>query len=262
MALGATSTIGGIAFGRVKATGWIADLLAELEGQTPFQELPVPNQFHGMLRPYQVRGYSWLCFLRQWGLGACLADDMGLGKTPQTLALIQMAWQESPSTSSRPTLVICPTSVINNWQKEAARFTPDLPVLVHHGLTRIKGATFTKAARKQAIVISSYALLHRDLDHFKEVEWGGLILDEAQNVKNPETLQSKAARSLPGEARIALTGTPVENNVGDLWSIMEFLNPGYLGTQAEFKRNFFIPQQYCGLLGEAALNRCFIDIFK
>ncbi len=243
MALGATSTTGGIAFGSVKATGWIADLLAELEGQTPFQELPVPDQFHGMLRPYQVRGYSWLSFLRQWGLGACLADDMGLGKTPQTLALIQMAWQERPSTSSRPTLVICPTSVINNWQKEAARFTPDLPVLVHHGLTRIKGATFTKAARKQAIVISSYALLHRDLAHFKEVEWGGLILDEAQNVKNPETLQSKAARSLPAEVRIALTGTPVENNVGDLWSIMEFLNPGYLGTQAEFKRNFFIPIQ-------------------
>ena len=99
-----------------------------------------------------------------------------------------MAWQESPSTSSRPTLVICPTSVINNWQKEAARFTPDLPVLVHHGLTRIKGATFTKAARKQAIVISSYALLHRDLEHFKDVEWGAMILDEAQNVKNPETL--------------------------------------------------------------------------
>jgi SNF2 family DNA or RNA helicase len=243
MALGATSTTGGIAFGSVKATGWIADLLAELEGQTPFQELPVPDQFHGRLRPYQVRGYSWLSFLRQWGLGACLADDMGLGKTPQTLALIQMAWLENPSTSSRPTLVVCPTSVINNWQKEAARFTPDLPVLIHHGAIRTKGATFTKAARKQAIVISSYALLHRDLDHFKEVEWGGLILDEAQNVKNPETLQAKAARSLRAEAHIALTGTPVENNVGDLWSIMEFLNPGYLGTQAEFKRKFFIPIQ-------------------
>ena len=138
---------------------------------------------------------------------------------------------------------MCPTSVVNNWQKEAARFTPDLPVLVHHGLARTKGVPFKKVARKQGIVISSYALLHRDIDHFKEVEWAGIILDEAQNVKNPETLQAKAARSLRAEARIALTGTPVENNVGDLWSIMEFLNPGYLGTQAEFKRSFFIPIQ-------------------
>lgn len=247
MALGATRTIGGLAFGDVNATGWIADLLAELEGRTPFQELSVPKQFRGTLRPYQARGYSWLSFLRQWGLGACLADDMGLGKTPQTLAFIQSmwktSWQGKPSTLISPTLVICPTSVVNNWQKEAARFTPDLPVLVHHGLARTKGAAFKKAAMKQAIIISSYALLHRDLEHFKDVEWRAIILDEAQNVKNPETLQSKAARSLQTETRIALTGTPVENNVGDLWSIMEFLNPGYLGTQAEFKRSFFIPIQ-------------------
>jgi len=139
--------------------------------------------------------------------------------------------------------VICPTSVVNNWQKEATRFTPDLPVLVHHGLARTKGAAFKKSVRKQAIVISSYALLNRDIDLFREVEWAGIILDEAQNVKNPETRQSKAARSLRAETRIALTGTPVENNVGDLWSIMEFLNPGYLGTQAEFKRSYFIPIQ-------------------
>lgn len=247
MALGATRSIGGVAFGDVNATGWIADLLAELEGHTPFKELPIPKQFRGTLRPYQVRGYSWLSFLRQWGLGACLADDMGLGKTPQTLAFIQSMWQTAgqgtSSTRTRPTLVICPTSVVNNWQKEAARFTPDLPVLVHHGVARAKGAAFTTAAMKQAIIISSYALLHRDLEYFKDVEWEAIILDEAQNVKNPETRQSKAARALQTGTRIALTGTPVENTVGDLWSIMEFLNPGYLGTQAEFKRNFFIPIQ-------------------
>ncbi len=247
MALGGTPTTGGMAFGGVNATGWIADFLAELEGQAPFEELSVPQQFHGTLRPYQVRGYSWLSFLQRWGLGACLADDMGLGKTPQTLAFIQTRWltarEKNPQVSKRPTLVICPTSVVSNWQREAAHFTPDLPVLVHHGVARSKGAAFQKAVRKQAIVISSYALLHRDIDYFKEVEWGGIILDEAQNVKNPETRQAKAARSLKADARIALTGTPVENNVGDLWSIMEFLNPGYLGTQAEFKRNFFIPIQ-------------------
>ncbi len=243
MALGARETTAGIAFGGVNAAGWIAELLAELEGHASFEELPTPSRFRGTLRPYQVRGFSWLSFLRRWGLGACLADDMGLGKTPQTLALIQHEWQERASTRKRPMLLICPTSVVSNWHKEAARFTPDLPVLVHHGLERTKGAAFKKAARKQAIVVSSYALLHRDLSHLQEVEWGGVILDEAQNIKNPETLQARAARALRADVRIALTGTPVENNVGDLWSIVEFLNPGFLGTQAEFKRRFFIPIQ-------------------
>ena len=163
---------------------------------------------------------------------------MGLGKTPQTLALIQRDWQAD---KHRPTLVVCPMSVVGNWQREAARFTPDLPVLVHHGLTRAKGKAFRKAAEKHALVLSSYALLHRDFEFLKDVEWSGVVLDEAQNIKNAQTKQAQAARALAADYRIALTGTPVENNVGDLWSIMEFLNPGFLGTQAEFKRNFFCP---------------------
>ena len=165
---------------------------------------------------------------------------MGLGKTIQTLALIQRDWHAN---GRRPTLLICPMSVVGNWQKEAERFTPELPVLVHHGGQRQKGSAFRAEARKQALVLSSYALLHRDFDLFKDVPWAGVVLDEAQNIKNPETKQARAARSLPADYRIALTGTPVENHVGDLWSIMEFLNPGFLGTQAEFKRNFFIPIQ-------------------
>jgi SNF2 family DNA or RNA helicase len=115
--------------------------------------------------------------------------------------------------------------------------------MVHHGVGRKKGAAFRSDAEKQAIVISTYALLHRDLEHLQEIAWGGVILDEAQNIKNPETKQAKAARSLTADYRATLTGTPVENNVGDLWSIMEFLNPGLLGTQAEFKRTFFVPIQ-------------------
>jgi SNF2 family DNA or RNA helicase len=133
--------------------------------------------------------------------------------------------------------------VVGNWQKEATRFTPELPVMVHHGTSRSKGAHFKQQAQQQAVVISSYALLHRDFDLLKQVSWAGVILDEAQNIKNPETRQAKAARALPAEYRLALTGTPVENNVGDLWSIMEFLNPGFLGTQTEFKRRFFVPIQ-------------------
>jgi SNF2 family DNA or RNA helicase len=240
MALGAVPTPGGLPVSGVTATGWVEEFLAQLEGRSNFEELPPPGEFHGTLRPYQLRGYSWLGFLRRCGLGACLADDMGLGKTVQTLALIQ---RDYTANGRRPTLLICPMSVVGNWQKEAERFTPELPVLVHHGSQREKSSAFKENAEKQAIVLSSYALLHRDLELFKQVAWAGVILDEAQNIKNPETKQAKAARSLPADCRIALTGTPVENHVGDLWSIMEFLNPGFLGTQAAFKRTFFIPIQ-------------------
>jgi len=240
MSLGAAATPAGLAFEGVEATGWVGDLLASLQGRTAFEELPQPRGLRGTLRPYQLRGYSWLAFLGRCGLGACLADDMGLGKTVQTLALIE---REGHLDGRRPVLLICPTSVVGNWEKEAARFTPELPVLVHHGVARAKGGAFAKQARRHAIVLSSYALLHRDLEVLKQIEWSAVVLDEAQNVKNPETKQARAARAIPASRRIALTGTPVENNVGDLWSLMEFLNPGFLGTQAEFKRSFFIPIQ-------------------
>ena len=240
MALGAAKPAGPLEFSGVSAEGWIAELIERLEGHTPFQETPPPEGLHAKLRPYQVRGYSWLAFLRSWGLGACLADDMGLGKTIQTLSLILRDWRAG---ADRPILLLCPTSVIGNWQKEAARFTPELPVLVHHGIGRIKGESFARSASQHAIVVSSYALLHRDFEHLKEIPWAGIVLDEAQNIKNPETRQATAARALNAEYRIALTGTPVENNVGDLWSIMEFLNPGLLGTRADFKRNFYLPIQ-------------------
>ncbi|MEP7270908.1 MAG: DEAD/DEAH box helicase [Acidobacteriota bacterium] len=240
IAMGKAKVPGGLDVEGVIADGWIADWLAQLDGRRTPVELDVPAEFQGTLRPYQVRGYSWLGFLKEWGFGACLADDMGLGKTVQTLALIEREWRQN---RTRPVLLVCPTSVIGNWQKEAARFTPDLPVLAHHGVTRAKGAAFKKEAEKQAMVISSYSLLQRDIGVLGGVDWSGVILDEAQNIKNPEARQSKAARALSSDYRIALTGTPVENNVGDLWAIMEFLNPGWLGTQAEFKRNFFLPIQ-------------------
>lgn len=240
MALGAHGIPGSIPFEGVKATGWIAKILSELEGRTPFAELGVPRRFEGTLRPYQVRGYSWLSFLSRLGLGACLADDMGLGKTIQTLSLLQKDWEAN---GGKPVLLISPMSVVSNWRKEAARFTPDLPVMIHHGAARSRGKTFKSEAQKHALVISSYALLHRDFEVLKGVPWAGVVLDEAQNIKNPETKQAKAARALEADYRVALTGTPVENNVGDLWSIMEFLNPGFLGSQSEFKRSFFIPIQ-------------------
>ena len=243
MALGASESAGALQFQGVEAEGWIGELLERLESGAKFEELAPPEGLRATLRPYQVRGYSWLAFLKRWGLGACLADDMGLGKTIQTLSLLE---RERRLNGKRPVLLVCPTSVVGNWQKEAERFTPDLPVMVHHGATRAKGEAFREKALGQAMVISSYALLHRDREVLKRVPWAGVVLDEAQNIKNPETRQAAAAREMPADYRIALTGTPVENTVGDLWSIMEFLNPGFLGSRAEFKRKFFLPIQAGG----------------
>ena len=240
MALGGAEAAPGVQFEEARGEGWIGELLEKLGGKTRYEELPVPTDFQGTLRPYQVRGFSWLGFLRQYGLGACLADDMGLGKTIQALALF---CHERNNGVNRPVLLVCPTSVVGNWRKEAARFAPGLPVLVHHGLARTRGPEFLEEAGRHAVVISTYSLVHRDIDILKDVAWSGIVLDEAQNIKNPETRQSRAVRSLAADYRIALTGTPVENNVGELWAIMEFLNAGFLGSAAEFRRSFLLPIQ-------------------
>jgi len=240
MALGSARIPGNFQFEGIVASGWVKEFLDQLEGGRSFEELEPPKGFMGELRPYQSRGYSWLYFLKQWGLGSCLADDMGLGKTIQALTLIQREWNDG---NRRPVLIICPTSLTGNWFKEAQRFIPDLPVMVHHGVTRKKGDDFIEQVATQCLVISSYSLLHRDIEVIKKIHWKGVILDEAQNIKNPKTKQARSARQINATYRIALTGTPVENNVGDLWSIMEFLNPNFLGTQAEFKRNFLVPIQ-------------------
>jgi SNF2 family DNA or RNA helicase len=244
LGLGLGRAPGGVEADSVEAGGWLGELLGRLQGgEAAVEPQPVPDSFVGTLRPYQERGYAWLAFLRRWGLGACLADDMGLGKTVQTLAAIQQDWDQTPKRSRRPTLLVCPTSVVGNWLRESTRFTPDLDVLVHHGLDRARDHDFRKEARARALVVTSYALLHRDADALRQVDWAGVVLDEAQNIKNPETKQARAARSLNASFRIALTGTPVENHVGDLWSILEFLNPGLLGNQASFRREFQVPIQ-------------------
>ena len=147
MALGAGEAPGPLAFAGVQSSGWLADLLEQLEGASGFEMLETPEGLHGTLRPYQERGFSWLAFLRRWGFGACLADDMGLGKTIQTLALIQRDGNHAPR-ERKPTLLICPMSVVGNWQKEAAKFTPGLPVMVHHGLDRRAGGPLQEARRR------------------------------------------------------------------------------------------------------------------
>jgi superfamily II DNA or RNA helicase len=227
----------------VVVDGVVAELVNKLKAPGKLEELPTPANFRGELRPYQCRGFSWLARLTDVGLGACLADDMGLGKTLQTLALIQRNWRPE---QKRPVLLICPASVVSEWRRQKNQFTPDLPVLFHHTPDRTRSRTgFWSTARSRALVISTYGLLVRDMELFSSISWAGLILDEAQNIKNFDTAQSQAARSLAASVdyRIALTGTPVENHVGELWSIMEFLNPGLLGTRSEFNQRFLNPIQ-------------------
>ncbi|MBP5510801.1 MAG: DEAD/DEAH box helicase [Kiritimatiellae bacterium] len=223
---------------RVDATGWLDNFLHRLAGDEPFRVLAQPSSLLGTLRPYQVRGYSWLRFLRQWGFGACLADDMGLGKTIQTLAFLL---GEKATGQKRPSLIVGPTSVLGNWMRETGRFAPSLRAFLHHGPERPHGAAFVKEAKGADVVFTSYALLHRDYADLRRVPWSGIVLDEAQNIKNPATRQSGCARALPADFRIALTGTPIENHVGDLWSIMDFLNPGLLGRRAVFRERFLLP---------------------
>lgn len=175
---------------------------------------------------------------------------MGLGKTVQTLTMIQ---RDVEGREHRPTLLVCPTSVINNWKREAARFTPNMSVMIHHGSSRTKSDTFAKDAANHALVVTSYGILRRDVDIMRGVEWSGIVADEAQNIKNPYTKQAQAIRSITADYKFALTGTPVENGVADLWSIMEFLNPGFLGGLEQFQKNFMRPIKYGQ--GEEAANR-------
>ncbi|MEM1424373.1 MAG: DEAD/DEAH box helicase, partial [Planctomycetota bacterium] len=228
----------------IDASGWVAALLGQdTTDRATFQMLEAPEGFVGELRPYQVKGLSWMAFLDRLGLGPCLADDMGLGKTIQLLALLQHEKNDAiaAGTGTAPTLLVVPMSIVGNWTREAHKFAPGLRVLVHHGVERKTGDAFVEAAGDSDIVITTYALAHRDHELLERVPWGRLVLDEAQNVKNASAKQSQAVRSLDAPRRIALTGTPLENRLSELWSIIDFCNPGVLGTSGEFRRTFGVP---------------------
>jgi superfamily II DNA or RNA helicase len=197
----------------------------KFQGIKPVKE---PNGFVGQLREYQREGLGWFDFLQAFKFGGCLADDMGLGKTVQVLALLEAR----RNGKSRPSLVVVPRSLIFNWQQEAARFTPKLRVLTHTGSERIKGHTHFG---NYDLILTTYGTLRRDVVHFNDVEFDFLILDEAQAIKNAGTETAKAARLLKGQHRLALSGTPIENHLGELWSLFEFLNPGMLGSSSVFQ---------------------------
>ncbi|WP_407083176.1 DEAD/DEAH box helicase [Paenibacillus aurantius] len=220
----------------VELNDHLRGLIHQLEHSAEIPRMAPPEGFRGSLRPYQTDGVSWMLFLRRFGLGGCLADDMGLGKTIQFITyLLGVKEQEA---RPAPSLLICPTSVLGNWQKELQRFAPDLKVHLHYGPQRLKGSEFEETAAECDLLLTSYTLSHLDEEELGRVQWGAICLDEAQNIKNAYTKQAAAIRRLNGDHRIALTGTPIENRLTELWSIFDFLNPGYLGTLREFNHRF------------------------
>lgn len=193
------------------------------------------------LRPYQQQGFDWLIFMREQGFGVCLADDMGLGKTVQLIAYLLHVHRTKQT--QKPSFIICPTSVLGNWQKELARFAPDLDVHVHYGQTRSKDESLAVELShiKPDVVLTTFGTASQDADALSEIEWASVTLDEAQNIKNMHTKQSRAIRKLRGEHHLALTGTPVENRLSELWAIFDFIYKGYLGSFRKFQENYIAP---------------------
>ena len=243
-------SVGRIQIEEVRAHGWLRGLVNELRasGSLSLHTGPVRG-FVGELRPYQARGVAWLKFLTDHGFGALLADDMGLGKTIQTIAWLCL--QSIQSTGSRlPTtgpqspsanLIVAPLSLISNWRHELVRFAPGLRVYVHHGDRRHVASGFRKAVAENDVVLTSYTLLVKDYTDISEVAWNAIVIDEAQTVKNADTRAARALHALGAPRRIALTGTPVENSVSDIWSLENFLNPGFLPDRKTFAERFSKP---------------------
>ncbi len=209
--------------------GW-RELRANVEAARTF-EPELPSTLRAELRPYQIEGYRWLARLARWGAGACLADDMGLGKTVQTLALLLARAPDGPA------LVVAPTSVLANWVDQARRFAPTLNVTLYAGSAEHRGRLL-KAPGPFQLVIVTYGLLQNDLDRLGSIRWRSVVLDEAQAIKNSATKRARAARRLNADFRMVTTGTPIQNSLMDLHSLFSFLNPGLLGSERQFRRNF------------------------
>ena len=191
-----------------------------------------PAELKGELRPYQMTGLKWLWTNISKGFGVCMADDMGLGKTIQVISLILKMKEEK--SLDKPVLVICPTTLIGNWMKELQMFAPSLDAVVYHGAER-------KLDVKHDVILTTYAIMRIDVEELKKQQWGMIIVDEAQNIKNPDTAQTLAIKMLKSDVKVAMTGTPVENRLTELWSIFDFINTGYLGSLRDFQKSYAIP---------------------
>ena len=213
----------------------LLQLSRKLKGFKRLKKIKPPKALQAELRPYQQDGLSWLQFLREYGLNGILADDMGLGKTIQTLSHLQKEKQRLGN-ALPPSLVVCPTSLLHNWKSESQRFTPELSVHVHHGAQRD-----SEAIDSADLVLTSYGVIQRDFEQLSQKSFHLLALDEAQAVKNPNSKSAKAIRCLRAEHKLCITGTPMENHLGELWSLYDFLMPGFLGAKDQFTRFYRTP---------------------
>ncbi|MEI7593337.1 MAG: DEAD/DEAH box helicase [Actinomycetes bacterium] len=211
----------------IVGSNWAADLMRRAE-EIRTEPMGAPKGFAGDLRSYQAEALAWLGFLEGAGLGGCLALDMGLGKTPTLLAHL-LAFR-----GNGPSLVVAPPAVVGNWAAEAKRFTSDLRVVVHHGAGRKASAALAREIARADVVLTTYGTAVRDIDALAEIDWHHVVLDEAQTIKNPASETAQQLRRLSAHSRIALTGTPIENGLGDLWSILDFTNPGLVGPRPQF----------------------------
>jgi SNF2 family DNA or RNA helicase len=212
---------------QVEGSGWATELL-ERAGQASTDPVVTPEGFRGELRSYQAEALGWLGFLDAVELGGCLALDMGLGKTPTMLAHL------ARSAGNGPALVVAPPAVVGNWAAEAAKFAPKLKVMVHHGAARASAKQLATRVAKFDVIITTYGTAVRDVEALAGIEWSRMVLDEAQAIKNPANETAQQLRRIPSASRIALTGTPIENGLGDLWAILDFTNPGLVGTRPAF----------------------------
>jgi len=248
--------VSGLPVHKVLLSGWLPDLLRRLgSGDAFLREAPQPPGLRGELRPYQRYGAAWLREHYHRGLGAILADDMGLGKSIQTIAFLLHEKAERNRLPG-PTLLICPTSLLGNWRREIQRFGPSLSVYTHYGPDRARNGAFAKAISGRDVILTSYALARRDADFLQKQDWFGIVLDEAQMIKNPDALVTRAVNQFRADYRFALTGTPIENRLSELWSIFNFLNHGYLGSRTKFRKEFALPiENYQDHVALACLQR-------
>jgi non-specific serine/threonine protein kinase len=228
----------GIELGEVRLDETLDTLLARAEDRR-FEPLGTPAAMSHDLFPFQERGHGWLRLLGDMGLGGILADDMGLGKTVQAIATFVS--EREPGTDVGPTRVVSPMSVTQQWAREIARFAPGLRVHLHHGPSRLVGPAFLDAARASDVVVTSYDVATRDVAVLSGLVWHRLLLDEAQDAKNPRTKRHRALRRIPRQRTLAMTGTPIENRLGELWAIMDLVNPGLLGSREAFERTLARP---------------------
>lgn len=213
----------------------------QLQNKQGLPSVTIPKGLNAKLRPYQKQGFEWLVFMRNQQFGAVLADDMGLGKTVQLISYLLHLYEALQE--KKPTLIVCPTSVLGNWQKELERFAPTLNVYIHYSGNRLKeeDLRYYLETHEPNIVISTYGTISQDIDFLESIQWATVTLDEAQNIKNMHSLQSKAIRRLRGKHHIALTGTPIENRLSELWAIFDFIHRGYLGSFSKFQEQFIAP---------------------